>query len=612
MESRRAVFAVVMLALVSVNMSVEVDGDAVAQLGEGGKPPTSVSVEVSPTAPKAPEPTIATLLPKQLKRLTGKFMANNGGKAPTVRDNIELKRLAVLAAAKEITDSQQSKDALEKANRMEARLNRRLKHDYKTIFKVEQNQDYAARKAYVRADMQVQDVEKAANKLKTKVEKKKENAAMYRTHDENASGDRKHMQGMVDKAKGEYDTTQLDVEKAREYVDNAKSLILKRKARKENKAVDVKKWNNFLDNIEVHEAKARLEYRQAKITKEFEMENARKVGMLLSSLTAKRDAIKRFTKSLGQKATLDFKAARAGIAKAKADYNGAKAKYDEFTQKAGEAEEKYQETLRIIEHFKMQVVNAIDSGNSAAAIQGAEKHKSLLKHEVRDQKDVRKWDLKAKTKQLMMNAAISDLNKAEALETVARKQKDMVKEHRVTMKAQNQKIAMLTTEVKKHTDAGKEAAKKAKAAYYKVKGMRKKARFERNDAQAQERYAEHIGIPMAKRMEQKANLKYNRVNFKSKNEADNLSALQKAKTQITIRAMKSRKELRNGKASLKQAIKFSQAKQKVLAKAEAKRDETLAHNRKKMKEMKARLKEAEAHFAKATGEPAPKAPALLR
>jgi len=603
MEGRRALFVAFLLAAVCTASSVEVQELGVQELGEAKvvPPPTSVTVMVSPNEPKPPPLTVKTLLPSVVKRLTAKYVANNGGKQPSVRDAIEIKRLAVIEASKQMAESQRAKDAKEAANRKLKRMNRQLEHDYETIHKTEQNVDYAARKAYVKADARVKLLEKKYHHALDKSEALSEKDAMYEMQDRNAVKDRKYISKKVKKYKKMNKEAQQNEEKSREYVDKAKALEAKTKAKAAMSVVDTKKYNTMLNNVEYHEAQARLKMRQARIKGEFEHTNARKIGMLLSRLTAKRDTVKRFTKNLKKKSSEDFKAATAGITNAKAKYAAAKAKYDEYTKKAGELEEAYQGTLKIIRLARMTVVNSIDTGNTAAAIAAAERHKHFDRMKKRDKKKVENMDHKAKTQQLKMNAALADLAKAEALETVARKQIDMVKEHEVTMKAQEAKMAILQAEVNKHKASAEGADKAAHEHYLKLKDMRRRLREERNDAQARERYANHISFPMTKRMQEKAKLKYERDKFRNKAEKDDIRALQKDRVQIAINARNARKKKKAMAKNLKIAIADTWQEKKLLEKAEAKRDKTLDHNKKKMKEMRDRLIEAENHFKKAGG-----------
>merc|ERR1719498_343366 len=192
-----------------------------------------------------------------------------------------------------------------------------------------------------------------------------------------------------------------------------------------------------------------------------------------------------------------------------------------------------------------------------------------------------------------MNAALADLAKAEALETVARKQIDMVKEHEVTMKAQEAKMAILQAEVNKHKASAEGADKAAHEHYLKLKDMRRRLRGER--------YENHISFPMTKRMQEKAKLKYERDKFRNKAEKDDIRALQKDRVQIAINARDARKKKKALAKNLKIAIADTWQEKKLLEKAEAKRDKTLDHNKKKMKEMRDRLIEAENHFKKAGG-----------
>merc|ERR1711871_1176369 len=603
MEGRRALFVAFLLAAVCTASSVEVQELGVQELGEAKvvPPPTSVTVMVSPNEPKPPPVTIKTLLPSVVKKLTAKYVANNGGKQPSVRDAIEIKRLAVIDASKQIATSQRAKDAKEAAARKLKRMNRQLEHEYKIVAKTEQNIDYAARKEYVKADANVKRLEKKYHKSLDKSEAMSENNAMYVMQDRNAVKDRKYISKQVKKYKKMNGEAQQNEEKSREYVDKARALEAKTKAKAAMSVVDTKKYNTMLNNVEYHEAQARLKMRQARIKGEFEHTNARKFGMLLSRLTAKRDTVKRFTKNLKKKSSEDFKAATAGITNAKAKYAAAKAKYDEYTKKAGELEEAYQGTLKIIRLARMTVVNSIDTGNPAAAIAAAERHKHFDRMKKRDKKKVENMDHKAKTQQLKMNAALADLAKAEALETVARKQIDMVKEHEVTMKAQEAKMSLLKNEVAKHKAAAKAAQREAHEHYLKRKGMRRHVREERNSAQTRERYAPHISLPMSKRMQEKAKLKYARDKFRNKAEQDDIRALQKDRVQIAINARNARKKSKRMAKRLKIAIDNTWEDKKLLAKAEARRNKTLDHNKRKMKEMRDRLTEAENHFKKAGG-----------
>jgi len=599
-SGRSGLFVVVLLALVFVSNSAEVE-DEVRALDLEENAPKAMKVEVSPSAPSVPEPGIKDLLPKHIKLLTKKFIAENGGQKPSVRDDIEIKRLAVHAAAKEINDTTQAKDALEQAERKEARLNAQIEHDHMTIFKTEQNMDYAARKAYVQADAAVIQQEKKTNKLMNKEEKLKELQSDRQARGRSANKDRKHVQIQINTARKAYKAVGAALTKAQEHDESAKQLYRLAKAKISAQKAEVKKENTYLDNVESHEAQARLEYRQAKITKEFEEENARKVNHLLSRLTAKRNAIHRFTKNLSFKAEADFKTARAGIDKAKKDYQIAKTKYDKFTQKAGQYQEDYEESLKLVKLAKMAVVNAIDAGSNAAAIKSAEKHKGLKKREKKDLKKVQREDFKSKGQQHYMNAALAELTKSEALETVARKQKDMVKQHKVTLKAQKAKIALLTAEAAKHTEAGKAAARTAKAALLKVKTLRARAFERRNDAQKAERYAENIEVPTAKRIREKADTKLARTSYKSKSELDDIATLNDDKTQITIKAKKARKDYRTTKSAMRTVKKEVVKAKTKLDELESKRDETLERNKVKMAAIKSRLKQAEDHFKRAKG-----------
>merc|ERR1711998_432254 len=133
------------------------------------------------------------------------------------------------------------------------------------------------------------------------------------------------------------------------------------------------------------------------------------------------------------------------------------------------------------------------------AIKSAENYSTLKKKEAKDKTKVDQEDIQAKGQNKMMGAAMAELAKSEALETVARKQKDLVKQHRITMRTQVEKIDFLKAEVKKHREKAEEADKKAKDALHRVKNMRKDAIRQREEALARDRYAKNIDIPMAGR-----------------------------------------------------------------------------------------------------------------
>merc|ERR1711871_299767 len=134
------------------------------------EPIKQVVVPVQAGAAKAPEPTIETLMPKHIKKMTAQFRAANNGKKPDKMEKLEIKRTAVQSAADEINEAQQNKDALEIAKMKEQRLVRRVKRDKETIDKISQNEEYAARKAYLAADRKVKYLEHKHNKLQEKAE----------------------------------------------------------------------------------------------------------------------------------------------------------------------------------------------------------------------------------------------------------------------------------------------------------------------------------------------------------------------------------------------------------------------------------------------------------
>jgi hypothetical protein len=199
----------------------------------------------------------------------------------------------------------------------------------------------------------------------------------------------------------------------------------------------------------------------------------------------------------------------------------------------------------------------------------------------------------------MMGAAMAELTKAETLETVARKQSDMVKQHRITMRMQVEKIDFLKNEVKKHKEKAEEADKKAKAAMHKIKNMRKDAIRALREAKARKRYATHIDQPLATRARHKAQQILDRDKFNEKSEQDNIVTLQSEAREAYLTARKLKKNRDKTQEKSKKAVDRSRHAKKMMVKAEDKRDEELAHNKKKIKEINDRLNKAEAMFKQA-------------
>merc|ERR1711998_9430 len=191
MERRAALFVTALIALASINNSIAMADNAVEMLSESGvvepfdddyakdyediflqedgterqpaEPQKTVVVNVQPGAAKAPEPTIETLTPKHERLLTTTFKTSNG-REPDDMEKIEIKGLSVQAAADEINNTQQNKDALDTAKMREQRLIRKIKRDKETIYKVSANEEYAARKAYNAADRKVKWLESKSNR----------------------------------------------------------------------------------------------------------------------------------------------------------------------------------------------------------------------------------------------------------------------------------------------------------------------------------------------------------------------------------------------------------------------------------------------------------------
>jgi len=617
MERRAALFVTILVALASVENSVatadnavggvvelgddfgvEYDVEELLQMGDAPGKIKTVVVPVQAAAVSAPDPTIETLTPKHIRKQTARFKANNG-KAPTGLEKMEVKRLAIQSAANEINQGHQAKDALEIAKQKESRLVRRIKRDKETIDKVSQNEEYAARKAYSAADRQVKYLETKANHHEFKAEEETNKLAKekqltldaykkrMKTKEEILSSKERHLQeqAKVDADNNAVMKARTVVAKARSTVEESRDIVAKRK--------------EFLNNIEAHEADARLEYRQAKIQKEFEEDDALKVGLLLKRLAAKQRAVFKFTKSLDMKSQRDFRASEAGIDKAKGDFALAKGMYDKYTKKSGKFEKKLKKTQAFVELAKKGVVQGIGAGKDSMAIKNAENYARLKKRARKDKGKVDKMDIKARGQNKMMGAAMSELAKSEALETAARAQKDLVKQHRITMRTQMEKIEFLKNEVRKHKEKAEEADKRAKSALHRLKTMRKKAIREKREAVARSRYAKNIDLPMGMRAKKKADEIMKRDRFNEKSEEDNIGVLQREGREYYLQARKMRKS-RDATAELaKKAQKRSEFARNEVTTAELKRDKTLAHNKKKIRDINARLAKAEKTFAAA-------------
>merc|ERR1711988_1206607 len=164
---------------------------------------------------------------------------------------------------------------------------------------------------------------------------------------------------------------------------------------------------------------------------------------------------------------------------------------------------------------------------------------------------------------------------------------------------QVEKIDFLKNEVRKHKEKAEEADKKAKAAMHKIKNMRKDAIRALREAKARERYATHIDQPLATRARHKAQQILDRDKFNEKSEQDNIMTLQSEAREAYLTARKLKKNRDKTQEKVKKAVDRSRHAKKMMAKAEDKRDEELAHNKKKIKEINDRLNKAEAMFKQA-------------
>merc|ERR1712070_1344233 len=283
------------------------------------------------------------------------------------------------------------------------------------------------------------------------------------------------------KTKKKREDSEDSVIKAGEILEKNKGLV-------EKLGDEAHMKEHFLKNIEEHEEEARTENKEAQIKVNFELDDAKRVKVLLKKLEAKKDAIDKFTQTLDKKSKRDYAAARSGIAKAKGDYAKAKSNFDKLTKEVAKHESKVTKTKKLIKLATEGVITGLKMSKDAKAIQSAENDEYLQKRKALFQKDVDKEDIKAKGQQKLMGAANAELRKAEALETLARKQKERVKEDRETMAAQVKKIKFFKGQINSHEVSAAAAKKKAAAALHRVKTMRDNAYEAKEQAEAKARY----------------------------------------------------------------------------------------------------------------------------
>merc|ERR1711871_98401 len=544
-----------------------------------------VSVAKSPAEP--PEPTIKSLMPKHTAKQTAEFQKENGGQAPGAKAKLEINRKAVQAAAKEINDAQAAEKAAWKAGKAIRKLRKKIGYDRRNIKTVERNEAYAAKKAFEAADRKVKRLA-YKSKLRTKaaaaqLKKMKKAAAKVRVA---LKQSHKVDQAIIDARKRYLAANDvLKIADQNQYKEN--TVLAKAKAVGKNSRMDVQRANQFLDNVESHKAKARLTYRSSKILAEYEEQDAEKVTIILRRLTAKRDAVFKFTKSLEAKAQRDLKAATTSIEKAKDDYATAVASKRLHAGLLIKFTKKYKKSVKYAEDSRMGVIDGIDDNYPISAIVAGENYNRLKKAELRDKEAMDKEVLAVKEQKELIKVA------------EAEKQMQLVAQKKITMRAQLEKIDFLKAEVKKHKEKGERAAVAARDALYAVKNMEKMAIQRRHEAVARERYALHIDTPLAKRALKKANVAVKRDKAAEDDERKDILALDRDKRHEIEKVKYVERQQRKWDQQLKTKLKKARFAKRKLVKAESERDAVLTRNAAKMAKIKKRLADAEENFKKA-------------
>merc|ERR1711959_738956 len=602
MEARKALCLVVLVALAGAH-AVSEDGPLHLDEGvhplddgsigeEGRKAVRAVTVNVKGPKARAPEATVKTLTPKHTALQKAKWKKKNKGKIMSKGEKKEIARVAKVEAAKEINKARKTKTALKKAKRKENELRKNIKKMKKTVRKVKNNKAYTTNQK----DRKEKRATKKADKALARKNKATERAEKKPAHE---AYELKNADILLKKAKA---TTRADklklVKEQHEDEDNEDSItksgeiVAKDKGELPRQGEVVFRSEHFLEHVEDHEEAARVEEKEARIKVDFETDDAKKVKVLLAKLEAKKAAVDKFTKNLDKKAKRDFKAAKVGIAKAKGDY--AKAKKDK--------------TIKLKKAANQGVVLGLSMGKDDKAISSAENHTYLRKVEGKDTKKVDANDIKAKGQNKMMGASMKELEKAEALDTVSRKEGVRVKLNRQTMSAQVKKIAFYKKEVAEHEKPAADAKKRADKALHRAKTIRETTETKLQKAKARQRWLKNVDIPLAVKAGKKA--KALRINSKQEvKEAKDakIDAIKKEKYYDKLVQKAS-----NKKVLLKTKLKAEKKKAKVAKKAELKakdkQADTKFKKKQKIKNQKAKNKAAKKKVAakKKGGKKAPK------
>jgi len=622
MDSRAALFVALCVAFASLHDCVDVADErseldslteGVAQQADvflqerAGMEPATVTVTAAKNPAIPPAPTIKSLMPKHLKEQTAAFQAKNGGKEPDAAGKQDVHRLAVQSAAKEINDQEAAKEALEEAAKKMRKLRKKVMRDRSNIKIVENNEAYAAKKAFQAEDRKVRYIavksEKRSERAAEQLKKIKKNAAKVTQSMTN----KQDLDEAVVKARKRYVEANDKLKVADQSQYKAKTILAKSEATINNARQRVQRKTQFLENVESYKAKQRLEYRTAKIMASYEKQHAKSVKVKLAALSAKKDAVFKFVKGLDEKSKRDYAAAEASIEKSKDDFAVASQKLAEHSARAKLYQKKYDKAVKLAEESRMGVVEALDAkeqntGTRHDAITSSRNYNRLKKSELRDKETLDKENIDAKGQKDMIKVAQTDLLEAQGLKTQAAKQKELVVQKKITINAQLEKIDYLKAEVKKHLRKGDDAQKRARDALHKVKNMEKDAILSKNEAVAQQAYAKKIDIPIALTALKKANIAVETEEKYETDERDDIKQLEtESATQVAQIKAIGRQRRKNAQQLKVKIMKAAQYKNR-LAKAEAKRDAVLTANNAKIKALKSRLDQADANFKAAVTE----------
>merc|ERR1719247_1846714 len=579
----RAVVAAIFVALVAANSADTDVADSLEVLSDDGVKPLEVDeflqseggkvsqvvVNVAKKA-RAPEPTVKALTPKHEEIQKSKWKKTHKGKVLTKSALTEIKRVAKVAASKEINQARRNKVALKKARRQEKELIRQVKKNRKFASQVEANRQYSAQQSR-RKEARVEKA--AARKLRRRTKKEEKAAALAiraQYEAEHAGELAKKAKAATVKARDHLLRTQRQDEMNADSVTKAGVILAKHNAEIETQQEAVHRAKHVLEHIEDHEEAAHMEVNEAKIKADFEEADARKVSHLLKKLMAKKAAVDKFTKTLHLKSKLD-----------------------KFTKEAAKYESKLTHTKKLIKEANQGVVLGLSMGKSAKAIKSAENHSYLRKVESKMAQKVDKADVKAKGQNKLMGASMQELEKAEALDTVARKEADRVKQNRATVKAQVKKIAFFKSEVAAHKQSAEKAKRRAALALHRAKTIRSNAETTVKKGEARLRWLRSVVVPFGVRAQKKAKNAKRISKQKVKEAKDKLSDAVVSERRLALLAQKQV----NGKNAAKEKLQKKKVKMKSATKqkrraSDAQKNTTFKLNKKmaQNKKLEAKLK----------------------